>query len=202
MSANTASAKRVQLNAQPAHATPAAITDATKTGNGLLGIVLFFVGAVLLVNGLSILGQVDAKGTVPLNLFVGAITLLVNVYFMIAQPFGAGQSQYYAGTGLLFSFTYLWSGINNSLGLDGRGFGWFCLFVALSAVPTAWIAFKTDKRFAAFWASWGALWFCFFLMLSLGVANPAFVRFVGYATVAEALVTCWVPGYLLLIGKW
>lgn len=168
----------------------------------MFGIVLFFVGAVLFVNGMVMLGKADAKGAVPVNLFVGGLTLLINVYFMIALPFGTPLSYYFAATGMLFSLTYLWNAANAALGLDGRALGWFCLFVALTAVPTAYIALASDWRFAAFWASWGLLWFLFFLMLSLGLTNDGFVRRTGYFTLAVAVVTCWVPGYLILTGHW
>lgn len=181
---------------------PAAETTAVQGATGLFGVVLFFVGAVLFVNGLATLGRADAQGAVPINLFVGAITLLVNVYFLFGKPFGQPQSYYYATTGLLFSFTYLWNGINNALGLDGRAFGWFCLFVALTAGPASAIAFKTDWRWGTFWASWGALWFLFFLILALGYTAPMLVAATGYLTVAEAVFTCWVPGFLILVGKW
>ncbi len=36
---------------------------------------------------------------------------------------------------LLFAFTYLWVAANNFLNAGGRAFGWYCLFVAVTAVP-------------------------------------------------------------------
>ena len=38
---------------------------------------------------------------------------------------------------LLFSLTYLWVGMNRLTGSDGRGLGWFSLFVAISVLPEA-----------------------------------------------------------------
>jgi putative amide transporter protein len=168
----------------------------------LFGIVLFFVGAVLFVNGMALLGRGDSKGGAPLNLLVGLLTLFVNVYFVIERPFGDPDSYYFAATGMLFSFTYLWNAFNATFGLDGRAFGWFCLFVAITAIPVSYRSYYSDWRFAAFWASWGALWFLYFMILALKREDPKFLRFTGYATLAVAVLTCWVPGYAILIGRW
>ena len=42
-----------------------------------------------------------------------------------------------AGFILLFAFTYLWVAANNFLNAGGRAFGWYCLFVAITAIPAA-----------------------------------------------------------------
>lgn len=167
----------------------------------MFGIELFFVGAVLWVNGMVLLQKSDIKGGVPINLFVGLLTLFVNIYFIIVKPFGEQLSLYYAATGLLFPCTYLWNAMNGYFGFDGRALGWFCQFVAFSALPTAYIAFQSDWRFGAFWLAWGALWYMFHMILNLGFAGPRFVKATGYYTLAVAVVTCWVPGYLILINK-
>lgn len=168
----------------------------------MFGIVLFFVGAVLFVNGMATLGKADAKGAVPVNLFVGSITLIINIYFMLARPFGEPLSFYYAATGMLFSLTYLWNAANSAFDLDGRALGWFCLFVGISAIPTAYISLESDWRFAAFWATWGALWLLYFVILALGRTGAGLVKFTGQFTIFTAIATCWVPGYIILIGHW
>ncbi|MGB6922633.1 MAG: AmiS/UreI family transporter, partial [Methyloceanibacter sp.] len=38
---------------------------------------------------------------------------------------------------LLFTFTYLWVAMNRYNEADGRGLGWFSLFVAITVVPVA-----------------------------------------------------------------
>jgi len=168
---------------------------------GLFGIVLFFVGSVLFVNGMAMFGHGDSKGAAPINFFVGGLTLLVNFYMIFMQPFG-DESFYFGATGLLFSFTYLWNAINQIWNLDNRAFGWFCLFVALSAAPTSAISFTSDWRFGVFWASWGVLWFLYFLALSVGKNGRLFTRFTAGATILVAIATCWIPGYFILTGHW
>ena len=44
-------------------------------------------------------------------------------------------------SGILFTFTYFWVALNRYNGADGRGLGWFCLFVAVTAVP---VTIETD----------------------------------------------------------
>lgn len=166
----------------------------------MLGIALLYVGAVLLVNSMMLLGKVSGKGAAPMNFFTGGITLILNVFAVWKAPAGEPLVYYTAATGLLFSFTYLYVGINNALGLDGKGLGWYCLFVAITAIPTAALTFQSgDFRFGVIWLLWSFLWFLFFLLLAL---DKPIAKFTGYITLAEAIVTCWLPGYLLLVGYW
>jgi putative amide transporter protein len=90
----------------------------------------------------------------------------------------------------------------NSCGADGRGLGWFCLFVAITAVPvsvqTLLAAGSTwDIWFGLCWAAWAVLWLVFFILL---VMQKPIGRFVGNVTVPEGILTGWLPGYLLLVG--
>jgi len=166
----------------------------------MLGITLLYVGAVLLVNAMMLLGKVDSKGAAPMNFFTGGITLVMNIFLILKAPLGEPLSYYNAATGLLFSFTYLYVGINNTFGYSAKGSGWYCLFVAITAVPTAILTFQSgDFRFGTIWLLWAFLWFLFFLLLAL---EKQIAKFTAYVTLIEALITCWIPGYLLLIGRW
>ena len=104
---------------------------------------------------------------------------------------------------LLFAFTYLWVAINRYLKVDGRGLGWFCLFVALSAAPWS-IKYLTESRgvwpvwLAINWLAWAVLWFMFFLLLALKKSNLA--KITGWVTPLEGISTGWLPGWLLLSG--
>ena len=100
----------------------------------MLGLVLFFVGAVLCLNGLWLLGKIGDNEIAVIDSFVGGITLLVALYL----AFGPGHDQASikaAALTLLFTFTYFWVALNRYNGADGRGLGWFCLFVAITAIP-------------------------------------------------------------------
>ena len=104
---------------------------------------------------------------------------------------------------LLFSFTYYWVARNRWNGADGRGLGWFCLFVAITTVPVFLEGFATaaspwDLWFAICWLSWGVLWFLFFLVLAMG--QTRLTRFTGALCALQGVYTGWIPGYLLLSG--
>jgi putative amide transporter protein len=167
----------------------------------MLGLVLFYVGAVLCLNGLWLLGRIGDNEIAVIDTFVGGITLLVSLYLAFGPGADAASIKAAALT-LLFTFTYFWVALNRSNGADGRGLGWFCLFVAITAVPvtvqtlggakTTW-----DFWFGLCWAAWAVLWFLFFLLL---VAKKPIAKLVGVVTVAEGVLTGWVPGYLLLNG--
>ncbi|HTF61740.1 MAG TPA: AmiS/UreI family transporter, partial [Edaphobacter sp.] len=88
-------------------------------------------------------------------------------------------------------------------GADGRGLGWFCLFVAITTVPVFIETFANansvwDVWFGISWASWGVLWFLFFLILALGRTN--LTRVTGVLCALQGVYTGWIPGYLLLSG--
>ena len=167
----------------------------------MLGLVLLYVGAVLCLNGLWLLGRIGDNEIAVIDVFVGGITLLVSLYLAFGPGADAGSIKAAALT-LLFTFTYFWVALNRSNGADGRGLGWFCLFVAITAVPvtiqTLSVATTTwGIWFGLCWAAWAVLWFLFFLLL---VGKKPIAKLVGLVTVAEGVLTGWVPGYLLLNG--
>ncbi len=167
----------------------------------MLGLVLFYVGAVLCLNGLWLLGRIGDNEIAIIDYFVGGITLLASLHLAFG-PGADATSINAAALTLLFSFTYFWVALNRSNGADGRGLGWFCLFVAITAVPVT-IQTLTGATttwgiwFALCWAAWAVLWFLFFLLL---VGQKPIARLVGGVTVAEGVLTGWVPGFLLLNG--
>lgn len=167
----------------------------------MLGLVLFYVGAVLCLNGLWLLGHIGDNEIGIIDIFVGGITLLASLYLAFGPGADAASINAAALT-LLFTFTYFWVALNRSNGADGRGLGWFCLFVALTAVPVTVQTLSTATTtwgvwFGLCWAAWGVLWFLFFLLL---VGKKPIAKLVGAVTVAEGVLTGWVPGYLLLNG--
>lgn len=167
----------------------------------MLGLVLFFVGAVLCLNGLWLLGRIGDNEIAVIDYFVGGITLAASLYLAFGPSSDAASIKAAAYT-LLFSFTYLWVALNRSNGADGRGLGWFCLFVAVTAVPVTLQAFAAaqstwDVWFALSWGAWAVLWALFFVLL---VLKKPIAKFVGGVTVLEGVLTGWVPGYMLLNG--
>lgn len=167
----------------------------------MLGLVLFYVGAVLCLNGLWLLGHIGDNEIAVIDVFVGGITLLASL-FLAFGPGANAESINAAAMTLLFTFTYFWVAVNRFNGADGRGLGWFCLFVAVTAVPVTIQTLQgADSTwglwFGLNWGAWGLLWFLFFLLL---VVKKPIAKFVGAVTVAQGVLTGWLPGYLLLNG--
>ena len=108
----------------------------------LVGLSLFWVGAVLFLNGLWVLDKVGDREISVIDVFVGTLTLAVAIYL----AFGPGaNAESIKGSAflLLFTFTYYWVAWNRWNGADGRGLGWFCLFVAITCAPISLQSFAT-----------------------------------------------------------
>lgn len=166
----------------------------------MLGLVLLYVGAVLFINGLSMLGKIAPKDAAVMNLFAGGVSLFASLY---QASSGNELSFGPAAFGLLFSFTYLWVAYANLTGQDGRGLGWFSLFVAATAALVCVDEFRTANSFSQYWiascwAAWTVLWSCFFVVGALQRAT--WTRPVAWLTIVQAILTAWLPGYLLLSG--
>jgi|ERR671923_807422 hypothetical protein len=188
----------------------------------LLGVVLLYVGAVLVVNGIWLIGQaraaaageagaaaaeahptfIQAREVAVLNLFTGFVGVAASVTLMIQgnrdEDIAALRG---AGYILLFAFTYLWVAANAFLNAGGRAFGWYCLFVAITAIPAGiWSFANADGNDASIylgvcWFAWAVLWFLFFLLLAL---DRPIARLAGALAVVEGIGTAWVFGILLL----
>jgi hypothetical protein len=201
----------------------------------LLGIVLLYVGAVLCVNGIWLLGQAraaefetrpsergGAEGAVTvgaaedhptfitnrevsvMNIFTGFIGVAIAITLAVqGNRDGDLASVRAAGFILLFAFTYLWVAYNNYANAGGRAFGWYCLFVAITAIPAGiYTLDQADGDDAGIWLglcwfAWAVLWFMFFLLLAL---DRPIARITGWVAVFEGIATAWVFGFLLLEG--
>jgi hypothetical protein len=164
---------------------------------------LLYVGAVLIINGLMLLGYVEPRAAAPLNLFVGALQVLTPTYLIFTS--GGDSKVILAASGIyLFGFTYLYVGINLLGGLDGTGLGWFSAFVALAAVVYSGLNFfyftPRDPGFGAIWLYWAALWALFWVVL--GLRREAWTRYTGAVAVVAGVVTAAIPAFLLMTGKW
>ena len=77
----------------------------------LLGLSLFYVGAVLILNGLWMLGRIGDREIAVINLLTGGLTLLVSLKLAFGDGADAASIKA-AALSLLFSFTYLWVAFN------------------------------------------------------------------------------------------
>lgn len=160
---------------------------------------LLFVGAVLFVNGLLLLGQVDAKTAGVFNLFVGALQTAIPFY-LIATAETPDAILSAAGV-FMFGFTYLYVGINNLAGFDGPGLGWYSAWVALMAVGfgvTNVVRFD-DTASGLLWFQWAVLWGLFFVVIGLGQAQ--WTAPTAWLTLILSFTTCTVPGFVYLLGE-
>jgi len=167
---------------------------------------LLYVGAVLFVNGLALVGWVRGTSMIPMNLFVGLLQVATPLYLIISA--NGDQAQIVGASGLfLFSFTYLYVAMNNAFNLDGTGLGWFCLFVAISAGFYSWWNFDGYASLAGgdkavgdllgvLWATWAVLWFLFFLVLAL--EKTGLTVFTGAWCACQGIYTGLVPALVLL----
>jgi putative amide transporter protein len=162
---------------------------------------LFYVGAVLFLNGILILGRIDAKAGAVFNLFVGGLQVLTPTFLIFTAGGDANTILNAAGI-YLFGFTYLYVGITLLAGLDSTGVGWFSLFVAGAACAFSFANFKilNDKPFGVIWLYWAFLWFLFFLLL--GLKLNGLNTYTGWVTSIEGIVTAAVPSFLILTGYW
>jgi putative amide transporter protein len=162
---------------------------------------LLYVGAVLVVNGLMLLGIVEARAAAPLNLFVGGLQVVTPTVLIITA--GGDPDVVLGASGLyLFGFTYLYVGINLLAGLDGTGLGWFSAFVACCALVYAGLNFGRfdDPAFGVIWLIWAVLWGLFWAVLGLG--RDSLARFTGAVAIVAGVLTCAGPAFLLLTGEW
>ena len=161
---------------------------------------LMFVGAVLFVNGLLLLGKIDAKGAATFNLFVGALQTAIPFY-LIATAKTTDDILLASGI-FLFGFTYLYVGIANLAGQPPVGLGWYSAWVAIMATAfgiTNIVRFH-DPTTGLLWLQWAVLWALFWLVLGLGITR--LTTLTGWLTLILSFTTCTIPGYLLLLGEW
>jgi putative amide transporter protein len=162
---------------------------------------LLFVGAVLFLNGLLLLGVVDGKAAGPFNLFVGALQVVTPTYLIFTA--GGDPLTILGASGIyLFGFTYLYVGIGLLAGLDTTGVGWFSLFVAIAAIGYSWANFAIlgDPAFGVIWLYWSFLWALFWIVL--GLKRESLTRYTGWVTAIQGWVTAAIPAFLILTGLW
>ena len=207
----------------------------------LLAVVLLYVGAVLGVNGIWLIGGARAAAAAPapaavgegggggdpapapapsaaersplflqgrevavINIFTGFVGVVIALILLIQA---AVQSNLASARGggfiLLFAFTYLWVAFNQYITGSGRAFGWYCLFVAITAIPAGIYTLQTaggnpaDVWLGLNWFAWAILWALFFVLLAL---ERPIALFVGWLTLIEGIVTAWALGFAVLIG--
>ena len=167
----------------------------------LLPLTLLFVGAVLILNGLWISGRISDREIIVINLATAGITSVVATLTLIRAT-TLDDVRTVALT-LLFSVTYLWVAINRLNESDGRGLGWFSLFVSLSVLPEAFRILSSASNLIDIWLGlswlvWSGLWFMYFFSLALKkpIQTPTAI-----VTLISGILTAWLPALFLLYGS-
>lgn len=161
-----------------------------------LGVLMLFIGMILIVNAMWLQGKVETTDVGWFNLLVGILAAIGVLYFgLVAKniPLSAGV--------MLFSMTYLWVGINALRGAtDQRALGSYCLLVAITTIPFAIKAFLGgDLGWTFEWISYGILWFLFYLVLAKGNTKVmGLTVFMTYFVGIEVAITGWA----YLYGHW
>jgi putative amide transporter protein len=207
----------------------------------LLGVMLLYVGAVLVVNGIWLVGQARAAEPEPaappagpaaataggaaattavttpaeshpafisnreiavINVFTGFVGLVTAVTSIVSGNANGDLAAVRGGAYiLLFAFTYLWVAYNQYANAGGHAFGWYCLFVAITAIVAGIYTFSDANGNSASiylgvdWLAWAVLWFMFFLLLAL---ERPIARITGWFTILVGIGTSWVFAILLL----
>ena len=162
---------------------------------------LFFIGAVLFVNGLALLGRIEPQSGAPVNALVGVV--LVANAARLALPADADEPALAAAAGfLLFGITYLWVALNAWTGHHTAGLGWYCAWAAGVSVFLGLVTLfhQHDWKFTMLWGLWAILFATFFGVIAL--QRRALVFAAGWLAIMEAFFTASMPGGLELIGKW
>jgi hypothetical protein len=162
---------------------------------------LLYVGAVLFLNGLMLIGVVPGKSAGIMNFFVGGMQVVFPTIILIQA--NNDLPTIFAASGLyLFGFTYLYVGINQFTGISGEGLGWFSLFVAACAlvVGVLQITLVGDPLFGVIWFVWAVLWALFFVLLGLG--KESIMRATGWFTILISHLTATIPAFFLLTGTY
>lgn len=170
----------------------------------MLGVILLYVGMVLISNGIARLAKINDASMSVMNFFVGGLGLILNLGSILI---GVAQHQnalwfYGSACGLLFAFTYLYSAINTCFHLNSYLYGWYCLFVAINTIPMGLLCFMGyggNAMYGVIWWLWGLLWLTGFIENSL---HKSLGSFVGYLSVIEGIITAWIPGFMMLTNLW
>jgi hypothetical protein len=161
---------------------------------------LLYVGAILFINGMALMGFVKGTGATPLNWFVGFLQVVTPTYLIFTAD--GNTDQIFNAAGLyLFGFTYLYVALNNTWGHSATGLGYYSLFVAVVAAGYAvWnLVHFGDVPFFVIWLQWGFLWFLFFVLMGLG---KDIAWFTGGVAAVQGWITGTIPAFLSLTGLW
>ncbi len=163
-------------------------------------IALMMTGAVLLMNGLVLLGVAEARSVAVINIWGGLLQTVAPIV-MLVQAHTTLQALA-VGPPLLFGLTFLWVGTTTLMNCPQVGIGWYCAWVVPMTVVFAAVSYWTfnDTKFALVWLNYGLLWGLFAGVL--GFNRQGWVRFTGWSAVFMSFWAVSAVGVLELVGDW
>ncbi|HHB0784556.1 hypothetical protein A5806_002656 [Enterococcus faecium] len=170
----------------------------------MLGIVLLYVGIVLISNGFYRLYRLNDHSIVVMNYFTGGLGLILNIGSILIGIVENKPNEWFysSAMGLLFAFTYLYTAINSTFNLNQRLYGWYSLFVAINTIPAGILCLYGiggNEIYGVIWWLWGILWLLGFIE---NVLDKDLGKIVGYLSILEGIITAWIPGMLMLTNLW
>lgn len=169
----------------------------------MTSVALLFVGAVLLINGLTFCGLLDGRAGAPANVLVGILLLGAAAASVVEAGgiAGDGRIPLFSAVGfVLFSFTYLGVAGQSLLRTDGRSLGVYCGWSALIAAVLAAVNLPDAASMGWLWLSWTVLFFAFALALLTG--SPQLGHSAGVLSIWLAVTSATLPGLLMIDGAW
>ena len=167
-------------------------------------LALLFVGAVLLVNGLTFIGVIQPRSGIPINLFAGGTLLLAAIPLAWTSIESSDtRAALYSAVGFaLFGFTYLGVAIGALLSADNRGLGIYCGWAAGIAGVLAYVNATTfsDPALSVLWSSWVLLFLAFCIALTRSAIFWSYAA--GVLAVYQAFSTATIPALLLIHESW
>ncbi|TCP30837.1 AmiS/UreI family transporter [Scopulibacillus darangshiensis] len=164
---------------------------------------LMYVGAVLFINGLSLLKCITPKSAGIFNIFVGVMQVITPFHLIFSTDSATTASHWliFNDAGIfLFGFTYLYVGITNLTGIEGSGVGWYSLWVSILAIGYGCVNFALgDEKHGIIWLMWSFLWLLFFIQMGL---KRQIDTFTGWVALIQSWITATIPAFLTLIGQW
>lgn len=179
------------------------INHNTHTLIRLEGAILIYLGILFFLNSVFHITKMNGKEIASGSIFLSTLIILFSFFIM----FGSIKDTYSIEIGsiaLFFSCLYLWQNFNNLFHLPNEGIGYFCIyFFVLGVLLIHYSVVHMSKLWGIWltvsWVSWILLLLMYYLMY---VKKYNLRLFFGIYTGVVSIFSTWLPGVLLLTGKW
>jgi hypothetical protein len=163
---------------------------------------MYLVAIAFVINIANTYGKVADKDAGFWNLGMGLLILFIVLVGLVQSWYDDGTFWWASGI-LLFGLTYLYLGISKLANLDGRGLGWFCLFVVFYLPAPTWQVFQSgDVILGVIYIVWAILWLLFWIALGLQKGGTAVGKAILTLQWIVLIFTLFLPSILFMNGWW